>query len=314
MSIGKTVDHDHLLDGLPDWQETLLKRHQLDHSYLASAQYWFEPLADSLAAHQSSANRPVLIALNGSQGSGKSTLCTYLELVIADRHDKRVLTLSLDDFYYTREQRLALSQQIHPLFATRGVPGTHDMALLGRTVDALLDSDYGRLIDIPRFDKATDDRHTTLEQVTGPIDIVLLEGWCLGARPQPIEELVEPVNALEKEEDPDGVWRNCVNERLAKDFTSLYKRVDQWLMLQAPNFSCVFQWRLEQEQKLARSSGARGGRRIMDEAQLSRFIQFYQRLTESCLTTLPQQVDHLFVLDETRQVKSSGRRRDEPGS
>ena len=298
------MNHDQPLNGLPDWQQSLLQRHQLDPAYLANARYWYEPVADALVMHQLDAGRPILIAVNGSQGSGKSTMCAYLQQLIADKHELSVLTLSLDDFYYTHDQRLTLSQQIHPLFATRGVPGTHDMGLLERTLDALLATDCRGPVDVPRFDKAIDDRSPTAERVSAQVDIVLLEGWCLGARPQAIEYLVEPINALEKNEDPDGVWRNCVNERLARDFPPLYKRVDQWLMLQAPDFGCVFQWRLEQEQKLARSAGARGGRRILDEKQLRRFIQFYQRLTESCLEELPRQVDYLFVLDETRRVTS----------
>jgi D-glycerate 3-kinase len=298
------VDRDQRLDELPEWQKGLLRRHKLDPAYLASAQYWFDPLGDSCVSHQIAAGRPVLIAVNGSQGSGKSTLCAYLEMLIAAKYQLQVVTLSLDDFYYTREHRINLSQEVHSLLATRGVPGTHDMVLLASTLDALLDPDHNAAIDIPRFDKARDDRRPEWERLTGPVDIVLLEGWCLGARPQAIDELVEPINALEEEEDPDGVWRNYVNAALARDFLPLYSRIDQWIMLQAPGFDCVLRWRSEQEQKLARGQGTSVGKRVMNEEQLARFIQFYQRLTEACLKELPLHVHHLYELDEARGVKA----------
>jgi len=306
------VDRDNPLDELSQRQEQLLQHHKLDPSYLVSAQYWFDPLGDACVAHQISAGRPILVAVNGSQGSGKSTLCAYLEMAIAAKHQLRVVTLSLDDFYYTREHRINLSQEVHPLLATRGVPGTHDMGLLASTLDALLDPARSSIVEIPRFDKARDDRFGEWQQQEQPVDIVLLEGWCLGVRPQPIDQLVEPVNVLEKEEDPDGLWRNHVNAEIVRAFLPLYARVDRWIMLQAPGFDCVYQWRLEQEQKLADAQGSTRGKRVMNPDQLARFIQFYQRLTEACLKELPGYVHHLYLLDEQRGVKAVEHRTELP--
>ena len=298
------MERDSDLDVLPLWQERLLQRHQLPPSYLSSAQYWFDPLVDALAAHQNGAAGPVLVAINGSQGSGKSTLCTYLELAMAAKHQLRAVTLSLDDFYYTHKQRQTLAEEVHPLLVTRGVPGTHDLDLLNRTLDDLILHKPGHLVEIPRFDKALDDRIAKPERLQGEVDLVLLEGWCLGAPPQSVSELVDPVNALEAREDPDGIWRNHVNSILARDFAPLYQRVDQWVMLQAPSFECVYGWRLEQEQKLAKARGSQKDKRLMDEKQIARFIQHYQRLTEVCLEKLPDQVQHLFTLDETRGISN----------
>ena len=233
------MEYDNTLDSLPQWQKRLLQRHHLPPSYLASAQYWFDPLAESIVTHQEGAKRPLLIAINGSQGSGKSTLSAYLEMAIATRYHLKTVTLSLDDFYYTREQRLALSQDVHPLLLTRGVPGTHDMAMLGDVLNSLLSSGRNDSVMIPRFDKAADDRSPQPEEVSGPVDIVLLEGWCVGARPQPVEELVEPLNALETNEDPHGLWRNYVNSILARDFLPLYKQVDYWVRKSQPGLSFI---------------------------------------------------------------------------
>jgi D-glycerate 3-kinase len=299
------VEYDNTLDSLPQWQKRLLQRHQLPPSYLASAQYWFDPLAESIVVHQEGAQRPLLIAINGSQGSGKSTLSAYLEMAIATKYHLHAVTLSLDDFYYTREQRLALSQDVHPLLLTRGVPGTHDIAMLSDVLDSLLRSDRSESVMIPRFDKAADDRSPQSEEVSGPVDVVLLEGWCLGSMPQPVEDLVEPINTLEANEDPHGLWRNYVNSILARDFLPLYKQVDYWVMLQAPGFECVYEWRREQESKLASSKAGKSGKRVMNDRQLERFIQYYERLTRACLIDLSGQVDQLYVLDENRRVTAS---------
>ncbi len=285
---------------LPNWQMTVLRRNKLPDEYLVSAQEWFDPMAASIVREQRGAGRPILVAVNGSQGSGKSTLCDYLCALISAEYDLTCMTLSLDDFYLTAPQRRQLAIDVHPLLATRGVPGTHDMGLLSRTIDALL---AGDATDIPRFDKAADDRapEQDWDSVSEPVDVVFLEGWCMGATAQPIDELVDPVNELEAAEDSDGRWRNYVNAVLSEKFSPLYRRVDQWVMLQAPSFDCVYQWRLEQEHKLAQSHSGDG---VMSDSQVARFIQYYQRLTEHCLARLPPRVQHLFRLGEQRNIES----------
>lgn len=289
--------------GQASWQEAFLARHDLESSYLLHAQKWFDSLAGSLSAHCNGAFAPLLVAVNGCQGSGKTTLCAYLCALLEAQYGLRALSLSLDDFYLTRAQREALGAGVHPLLGTRGVPGTHDMALLGNTLDALLAPDCDTPVPVPRFDKARDDRRPRKEwdEVAGGVDLILLEGWCLGARPQSAGELVQPINELERDEDSDGRWRNYVNAALRRDFLPLYERVDEWVMLQAPSFACVHNWRLEQEQKLRRQN-AGTGEGLMTEAQLARFIQYYQRLTGHCLKRLPARVNYLYTLDEQRQI------------
>lgn len=288
--------------GLPQWQKGFLLEHRLPDAYLAHAQQWFNPLAERLAMHQDGANRPVLVALNGSQGSGKTTICDYLREFLLQQHSLRVLSLSLDDFYLTRAERNALGASVHPLLATRGVPGTHDMGLLRQVLTALLVDKPGT-VKVPRFDKSVDDRVplAAWDVIEGGVDIVLLEGWCLGARAQPEEELVAPVNALESMEDPQGEWRHYVNGVLSEEFEPLYELVDYWIMLGAPSFDCVYRWRLEQEQKLAQRHKGEG---IMSAAQVARFIQYYERITRHCLAQLPARVNDFYQLDESRQIVS----------
>jgi D-glycerate 3-kinase len=296
------------------WEKTFLEQHQLTAAYLQDAQRWFAPLAEALAKHHcgaGSAGAPAadearIVGFNGSQGSGKTTVCAYLCALLQAEYGLRAIALSLDDFYLTRHARRELGAAVHPLLATRGVPGTHDIALLNATLDALLALDEGAVVSVPRFDKARDDRRPPAdwERVEGRLDLVLLEGWCLGVRPQPTARLLRPVNALESAEDPDAFWREYVNNSLRRDFLPLYKRIDCWVMLQAPSFDCVYRWRLEQEQKLAKvACGAQPA--VMSEPQIARFIQHYQRLTEHGLATLPAGVDYLYTLDERRRIIAS---------
>jgi D-glycerate 3-kinase len=246
----------------------------------------------------------MLVAVNGAQGSGKTTVCDFLLEDLAASHGKRAVSLSLDDFYFTREQRSRLAREIHPLLATRGVPGTHDMELLEATLGALLAGDAGRAVAVPRFDKAQDDRkpREDWDCVVTPVDVVLLEGWCLGARPESAAGLSQPVNELERLEDAAASWRGYVNEEIRRKFEPLYRRVDRWVMLCAPSFDCVYRWRREQEQKLAVARGKTGSDYIMNDEQLARFIQYYERITRRCLEDLPSRVHHLYRLNAERRV------------
>ncbi len=218
---------------------------------------------------------------------------------ILNNHFKlNTIALSLDDFYLTREQRQTLGQDVHPLLSTRGVPGTHDVALAIDTIKKLQSQQYP--VEIPRFDKAIDDRATISEKITSPVDVIIFEGWCVGAQAQDEADLVNHVNALEALEDQDQVWRRYVNKQLSDHYPNLFQLIDTWVMLKAPSFDCVFQWRLEQEDKLREKSSTQ--QHVMNAQQVARFIQFYQRTTENILKTLPDNVHYLYVLDDKRQV------------
>jgi D-glycerate 3-kinase len=256
----------------------------LPPAYAAAEASVWGPLADHVAARHRALARPLLIGINGAQGSGKSTACRFLETLLAER-GLAVATLSLDDLYLTRAERRHLADTLHPLFATRGVPGTHDLGLAARTIDALL-AGHGP-VAIPRFDKAIDDRAAPASWpvVTAPLDVLLFEGWCIGATPQPKSALVAPVNALEAAEDPAMTWRSLVNASLQTGYAPLFARLDTLVSLRAPGFHRVRDWRRQQEQALRDARGAAVG---MDDAALDRFIQHFERLTRHMLETPPQ--------------------------
>lgn len=278
----------------------------LPQSIKQTASEWFIPLllrvTKQVHAHQNIASRPFLLGINGAQGSGKSTLSSLLVRLCADVFKLQAVSLSLDDFYLTKRQRIQLSESVHPLLATRGVPGTHDTALLQATLDKL-----NRLqpCTLPVFDKATDDRahtqHTKL--ITSPLDIIVLEGWCVGALPQDEKELVKPINTLEAEQDMDGRWRRFVNTELKDDYQQIFSQLDYLIMLKAPCFDQIYTWRCEQEHKMQQKNKAQGlVKGGMSDEQIATFVMHYQRITEHSLLHLVPLCNEVFELDQYRNI------------
>ncbi len=258
-------------------------------------------LAGWLAAQRRGTDTRV-IGINGAQGSGKSTLAAELRELLAERHGLNTLVLSIDDLYLTRAQRERLAREVHPLLRTRGVPGTHDVEL-GLNLLHDLRSPGAAALRIPNFVKAIDDRAPEAEwtPVSSPVDLVLFEGWCVGTPPQADAALAEPVNALERGEDSDGVWRRYVNAQLATRYALLFKRIDRMIFLQAPDFDSIFRWRLEQEEKNAAAAGDASSSQLMGPGPLRRFIQHYERLTRHALAVVPQRAEVVIELGAEHQ-------------
>lgn len=279
-----------------DLQAELLAAVDLPVDFMAEVEGLWAPLADRIAARRRERGGTLVVGVCGPQGSGKSTGAQALR-VLLEHAGLRVAVLSLDDLYLTRRSREILSVMVNNrLFLTRGVPGTHD-AVMGREVlDAL--ARPGR-VALPRFDKAADEPLPEAEWpvVEGPVDVVLFEGWCVGARPQPEADLDGPVNALELAEDLQGRWRLYANERLAGSYRRLFKPIRFLVQLRAPSFDTVYGWRLEQEEKLIARTG-----QGMDPNELHRFIQHYERLTRWIDEEMPGRADVVVQLDAARKV------------
>jgi D-glycerate 3-kinase len=273
----------------------LVSAEGLPETYREVVDRYWRPLAARIAGE---ARRPLIVGINGAQGSGKSTLCLFLEALLAES-GLRAVTLSLDDLYLTKAERLALARDEHPLFATRGVPGTHDVALGQAILDDLR---AGKTATLPRFDKAADDRAPEGHMVEGSMDVILFEGWCMGAVPQPAAALRDPVNRLEAEEDTQGTWRREVNRRLATDYAELFGQIDLLVMLKVEGFEAVRANRRLQEQKLAASRP--GGTAIMDDEALDRFLMHYERLTRWMLREMPARADVLIEIGPDQRPKA----------
>ncbi|MCW8931889.1 MAG: phosphoribulokinase [Gammaproteobacteria bacterium] len=283
----------------------LIKKLALPEKYSNYISLYLEPLATRIDK-QSRYYSTSVIGINGSQGSGKTTSAIILKAILETRYDHRVAILSIDDFYHTKKKRTQLSQTVHPLFVTRGVPGTHDVNLALQTIDKLKTASKNEPVHIPRFDKATDDRRPEHEwdKIQEPVSIIIFEGWCVGAPPLDSKILYEPINNLEKIEDEQGIWRKAINQFLLDEYQLLFKKINWLIMLKAPSFDVVYEWRLLQEKKLAQSLEMEFGskKNVLNEQQLKIFIEHYQRLTEHCLITIPKIAEAIITLDDQHQM------------
>lgn len=290
------------------------QQHRLSDEFNVNAPKWFIPIAELINTHQKRESGCLFVGLNGSQGSGKSTLADFIKVYLQHYHQLSVAVVSLDDFYLSKKQRQQLATTVHPLLASRGVPGTHDIPLIEATLNALKsESPHCKL---PRFDKSIDDPAPMSDWpvIKQQVDVVIMEGWCWGTPEQTDQALVSPVNQLEQVEDKNGTWRKYVNSSLQAHYLPLYQQMDFWLMLKAPSFACIAHWRKEQEHKLkiAHKNDTHGQSNndlaIMSDTQIERFIQHFQRLTEHGFIEVPTMCNLVLELDENRTPqKMSGK-------
>ncbi len=251
-------------------------------------------LANWIAAQKQGVHT-LVVGISGAQGTGKSTLAHQLQDILSEKY--AVACLSMDDLYLNQDKRRGLAQNIHPLLQTRGVPTTHDVGL-GIQILNQLQHVKGE-VRLPSFDKQTDNPKpkTEWEVCQTPVDIVLFEGWCLGVQAQEDTDLAAPMNILEAEEDKDGVWRKQANAALKGEYQTLFAMVDRLVYLQPPSFETVFDWRKNQESETFTNHPEQG----MNDAELTRFMAHFERLTEHGLATLPKQADVVIRLGEQHQ-------------
>ncbi|MBI3437070.1 MAG: kinase [Proteobacteria bacterium] len=237
-------------------------------------------------------DRPALIGVSGAQGSGKTTVCQ--SLVAADA--PRFTQFSIDDVYLDHVQRAELAARTHPLFVTRGPPGTHDIGLARSTIDALSTAGETTETPLPRFDKIKDvmKPREAWPVFRGRPEAILVDAWCLGALPVPPSP---PLNAIE-EEDAHGVWRETQNEFLRTTYADWFASFDAIIYLRAPSWDVVRRWRGQQEVTLR-------GRALTAEegAWIDRFILHYERITRSMMDG-GVFADWIVRIDEQRRVVS----------
>jgi D-glycerate 3-kinase len=287
--------------------QEFIKAHRLPKSFAAVARDYYAPVGERIAGWQQAAAAPLGVALNGGQGTGKSTFASFLALYLEQFYGLRVFVLSLDDLYKTRAERAKLGASVHPLLATRGVPGTHDLKIGMEVARGCLGYER-KNITSPVFEKENDERaaHEAWHRVSVPVDVLILEGWCVSAIPEPEGALLEPINALERESDPDGIWRRYVNTMLQGSYQNFFELFPRKILLGAPSFECILRWRKKQErklhEKLAASEGPKSSVGLMSDAAVAKFVMHYERLTRWMLTELPGRADVCIHLNEEHGV------------
>ncbi len=231
-------------------------------------QVWL-PLALALIDKRQAQTRPLVQGIVGSQGAGKTTLTRLLCLILSQL-GYPALSLSLDDFYQTYAERQAL-QQADPRLIWRGPPGTHDLKLALSVLGQLRQSDSA-VVTIPRFDKSAHggagDRSPHSEQVSG-MEIVLFEGWFVGARPINPEQFATAPPPIMTEQDRQ--FARDMNTRLA-DYLPLWQQLDSLIVLDLVDDRLSYHWRQQAEQQ-AISAGQAG----MSDRAIGQFVEYFWR-------------------------------------
>ena len=244
--------------------------------------------------------KTLIIGLSGGQGSGKTTITNILKIILQKGLSLRVVSFSIDDFYKTLNQRKKMSQEEHGLFLTRGVPGTHDIKLLKKCLNSLTKKKF-KSCYIPKFNKSIDDRYNKKNwtKVKKKPQIIIFEGWCVGAKPQTNNILKKPINSLEKKLDTKNFWRIKVNNELKNRYKVVFKFIDKLIFLKVPSFKYIYKWRILQEKKLKKRQK---GKKIMTKQQMKTFVMYYERITKQMLIDLTLKANILIRLDKKHRL------------
>ena len=193
-------------------------------------------------------------------------------------------------------------KNLRKLFLKRGVPGNHDTTLLLNCLKKLKKKSFRKVL-IPKFNKSTDNRSKKKEWMTvlRKPDVIIFEGWCIGAKAQKKTSLIKPVNELERKEDKNLVWRKRVNHELKNKYKKIFSLIDILIFLKVPSFDHVYKWRLLQEKKLKKNSR---GKKVMNNNQVKKFIMFYERITLNMFKTLDSMSKVLINIDTKHRLSS----------
>ena len=267
-------------------------------SFLIPLCFWISEKVDK--------KRPYFVGLAGGQGTGKTTISSLIRIILIKYFKLKVFRISIDDFYKTRKERISLSKRIHPMLLTRGVPGTHDINMMLSFFKKVKNKKFKRL-KLPTFNKAIDDRSNKKSwyELNEKPDVVIFEGWCVGAKSEKNNTLKKTINSMEKTKDQKKIWRKYVNYQLKSKYKNLYSQLNCLIYLKAKNFNLLQKWRLKQERKLWIKSKIKSNSKIMSKGDVMNFMQTYQRITENMFRTMPKFASIVMHLNSNHQIKST---------
>ena len=277
--------------------EKFKNKNRMIRSFLIPVCFWI--------AKKTNKKVPLIIGLAGGQGTGKTTITSIITIILKKYFKLDVFKISIDDFYKTIKQRTLLSKNKHPLLMTRGVPGTHDIDIMLNFFKRIKVKNF-KILKLPKFNKGVDDRckQSLWYKIQSKPDVVILEGWCVGARSQNSKELKKPVNSLEKIHDQNFKWRQYVNYQLKTKYKKLFNQLDYILFLKAKNFSLLRRWRLKQEKKLWLKSKNKKNLKIMNKSEVKNFMDTYQRITQQMFKDMPKYSSIVMNLNNSHQIKN----------
>ena len=267
-------------------------------SFLIPLCFWISKKADK--------KRPYFVGLAGGQGTGKTTTSSLLRIILIKYFRLKVFRISIDDFYKTRKERIRLSKRIHPMLLTRGVPGTHDIGMMLSFFKKVKRKQFKRL-KLPTFNKAIDDRFSKKHwyDLKNKPDVIIFEGWCVGAKSEKNNTLKRTINSMERLKDRKQIWRKYVNQQLKSKYNNLYSQLNCLIYLKAKNFNLLQKWRLKQEHKLWLKTKKSSNHKIMSKGDVINFMQTYQRITENMFKKMPRYASIILNLNSNHQIKSA---------
>ena len=278
-------------------KEKFKNKEKMIKSFLIPISFWIAKKVEK--------KKPFILGLSGGQGSGKTTISSIISIILSKYFKLNVFKISIDDFYKTRKKRLELSKKVHPLLMVRGVPGTHDINIMLDFFKRIKEKKF-KSIKLPRFNKSTDDRYNKKlwYSVKRRPDVIIFEGWCVGAKAEQNYSLKTPINSLEKLKDQKQIWRRFVNKQLKSKYKKLYDQLNCLLFIKAKNFSLLRQWRIKQEKKLSLKSKRSNKLKIMSDKEIINFMQTYQRITQNMFKSVPKYASIILNLNSNQQIKS----------
>ena len=277
--------------------EKFKNKGRMIRSFLIPICFWISKKA--------SKKKPLIIGLAGGQGIGKTTITSIITIILKKYFKLNTFKISIDDFYKTRKQRILLSKNKHPLLMTRGVPGTHDINIILNFFRKIKVKKF-KSLKLPKFNKAVDERYkqNLWYKIKSKPDVVIFEGWCVGAKSQNFRQLRKPINSLERIHDQTFKWRQYVNYQLETKYKKLFNQLDGLLYLRAKNFSLLRRWRLKQEKKLWLKSKNKKNLKIMNKDQVKNFMDTYQRITQQMFKDMPKYSSIIMNLNSSHQIKN----------
>ena len=279
-------------------KEKFKNKEKMIKSFLIPISFWIAKKVEK--------KKPFILGLSGGQGSGKTTISSIISIILNKYFKLNVFKISIDDFYKTRKERNSLSKRIHPMLMTRGVPGTHDINMMLSFFKKTKNKNFKKMI-LPSFNKAIDDRFSKKYwyKINQKPDVIIFEGWCVGAKAELNKTLKKPINSIEKINDKKLVWRKYVNLQLRNKYKELYSQLNCMVYLKAKNFNMLQKWRLKQERKLRLKTKKVSSHKIMSKKNVINFMQTYQRITENMFKNTPKYASIVINLNSNHQIKSA---------
>jgi D-glycerate 3-kinase len=197
---------------------------------------------------------PLIVGIQGPQGSGKSFLSGLLQDHLSTLPPLHAVVLSVDDLYLPHDKlrKVAEDHPSNPLLQGRGQPGTHDVKLGTELLNALhtinnpISDVQSVVIRLPVFDKSLhggEGDRVPEDQwiaVAAPLDIIIFEGWFVGFAPcttQHVESCyAKPVDDLK---DIFDLKNFCTMDDLLEirdrltDYQAWWDRIDTFIQVRA---------------------------------------------------------------------------------